>query len=128
MSAARIDSAGRAYPLDGKSGPRQVVSSEDVTDPVKLAETLTRMLADVAGLTRAFVPSRVDFEDMTVLAAGGTLTLHHGYGGRVRWMLIGCSVNITSIAETAATTADDLVLSVTSSANGVATFRVEATG
>ena len=84
MSTARVDSAGKVFPLDGRAAPEEVVTEADVQDPAKLARLLGRLLKDTATLRRARVPKCIDFEDQAALTAGNTLTLQHNFNGRVR--------------------------------------------
>jgi hypothetical protein len=126
MTAARIDSAGTVRQLDGRAEPDEVVTVEDVADPAKVARLLGKLLADVAAGHRRFAPTRVDFEDVAVSSSGADVSLQHNLGGRVRWYLVGSTVNVTSLYEATSTTDDTLVLNVTSASNGYASFRVEA--
>lgn len=124
--AALVDSDGNARPLDGKAPARATFTAEDAKDPEKVARLIAGLLDDVAELRRRYAPRWVDFEDVAVSSGGSTLTLEHGFGGRVRWWIVDCSSNVTVASKSTATTDDTLVLSMTTAADGTATIRVEA--
>ncbi len=130
VSAARFSGDGKVTQLDARAGAREVVTESDVQDPSKLAKLLTRILADVASLTRAWRPARLDFEDVAVSTAGAAVPLQHNMNGRVRWWVVGwqCTTNVAPILreDTTNTTASTLVL--LSYVAGTATIRVEAAG
>ncbi len=129
MSAAKI-TATKAVVLDGKADAPEVVTTDDVQDPEKLARGLQRMARDLAALRRRFNPQRIDFEDVVVPAAGASFSLEHRFGGRVRWWVVGWqafgSVVPLLREDKASTTSSTLVL--ISNAAGTATIRVENAG
>lgn len=128
MSASRIDSAGKVTRLDGKADPEEVVTEADVKDPAKLAKMLARVLATVAGLRRSFVAKRVDFEELTVLSAGNTVSVQHNFNGNVRWWVIDGTTFVFAKRNTTLTTATTLALDVSGSVNGTFSLRVEHVG
>ncbi len=128
MSAARIDSSGAVAILDGMADPDEIITEDDVQDAKKLARYLARCLKQTAELQRRANPRRIDFEDVTVSTAGAVVSLEHGFGGRVRWWVVGWqSAAVTApylVESTTATTDRTLVLR--SYVAGAATIRVEA--
>lgn len=126
-SNARVTSDGKVAQLDGRASAAEVVTEQDVQEPAKLSRLLVRLLTDVAALKRRFAPRRFDFEDVPVLAAGGTVQLQHNFGGRVRWWVVDCTSS-TKAWLNAATTADTLVVNLTGTSDGTATIRVESAG
>jgi hypothetical protein len=129
VSAARIESDGKVRQLDGKAEPAEVFNEEDAKDSAKVARQMARLLREVAALRRQYVTRRIDFEDVTVGSGGASVTLEHGFGGRVVWWVVdwadvgGVSHNF---AKSPATTDNTLVLY--SYISGTATIRVEAAG
>lgn len=125
--SARIESDGAVVQLDGRTEPDEVVTPEDAADTSKLARLLARVLKDIATLKRRWAPQFIDFEDVVVSTAGASVTLAHGFGGRVRWHLVGWQSSGTSAPvlkeDTTNTTATTLVL--LSYVAGTATVRVE---
>lgn len=130
MSKARIEADGKVVALDGRSEPDEVVTEDDAKDPGKVARLLARLLKDVASLKRLRAPRFIDFEDIVVGAAGAIVQVEHGFGGRVRWWLVGWQPVGTVAAilkeDAAKTTTKTLVLA--SYVAGVATIRVESAG
>lgn len=91
MSAAKIDPSSRITQLDGKGAPEEQITEEYVKDPPKLSRLLTRMLAVLTPLSRAWSPRRIDFEDVVSTGTSGSpqsLSFSHKFGGRVRWWLV----------------------------------------
>ena len=121
MSASLIDSDGNARQLDGNAPARSAFTAEDAKDPEKAARVIAGLLDDVAELRRRYAPRWVDFEDRD---ASATITLEHGFGGRVRWWVCGRSA-ATSLVESSSTTSDTLVLTP-GTGGGLVTIRVES--
>ncbi len=129
MSAAKVDKDGTITQLGPKAGPDEVVSAEDVQDPVKLSKLLTKVLAAQAKQRRDWVPRSLDFEDLTCDGAGGVLTLQHNLGGRVRWWVVDWeSVGAVTPILIAAPGTDESTLTLASYSAGIATIRVEEAG
>jgi hypothetical protein len=130
MSTAKVDSDGLVTVLDGRAEPEDVVTEEDVKDTAKLARILARLLSSVAILRRRFAPRRIDFEDVTVSTAGASVSLQHGFPGRVRWYVCGWQ----SAASTApylredTDNSTDQVLVLLSYVAGTVCVRVEEAG
>lgn len=114
MSAAKVTSSGAVAVLDQRAEPDGVTTEADVKDPTKLARLLTATRATLALLRRRWAPRRIDFEDVTVGTSGLAVRLEHGFGGRVRWWVVGLvSTSGTDAAlkeDTTNTTKDTLVL------------------
>lgn len=128
MSSARIDSAGKVTTLDGKAEPDEVITEADVQDPAKLARRLGAMAKDLAMLRRAWAPRRLDFDEQTITAAGNTISLEHGFGGRVRWWVVSSTTESLAGENATLTTANTLVLNASSLVDGTCTIRVEEAG
>ncbi len=128
MSAARIASDGKVTRLGSRAGAPDVTTEDDVKDPAMLAKLLGRMRADLADLKRRYEPRRLDFEDQPMLSGvGNTISLAHGFGGRVRFWLLD-STSQGGAWLNAATTKDTLVLDVAGTSDGTCTVRVEEAG
>lgn len=120
MSSAKIDSSGKVTQLDGKGAPEEQITEEYVQDPPKLSRLLTRILAVLTPLSRAWSPRRIDFEDVVSTGTSGSpqsLSFSHKFGGRVRWWVVDQSSSGTVtlplvLKDTAKTTADILYLNV----------------
>lgn len=128
--AARVDKAGNVYQLDRPAEPDERVTEEDVQDADKLSRLLMRVLKDVAGIKRRFIPRRIDFEDRAVVA-GTPLRLPHGLNARVRWWVVDwipTSPTDSPVFERNATdtTVNTLVLDVGNP--GTVTIRLEVAG
>ena len=127
MSAAKINGT-TVTQLDGKAGPDEAVTENDVKDAAKLAKMLARVLATLAGLRRAWAPTTVDFEDVAVTTGGATVPFQHNFNGRVRWWVVGWQSAASTAPylreDTTLTTASTLVLK--SYVAGTVTIRVEA--
>lgn len=118
--------SGKSRSLDGSNAPDEVVKASDVTDPMKLARLLMRMLKALAALKRTFSPRRTDFEDLAVDATGAKLfRLPHYFGARVRWWVIDASA-APALAKDPSTDANTLVL--TSTVACTVSVRVEEAG
>ncbi len=130
MSAARIDSNRKVWPLDGKSQPDQVVTEEDARDPAKVARLLGGLLNDVAGQKRQFTARRIDYEDQSAGGSGEAITLQHNFGGRVRWWVVDWTSGSAAapILIKSATDTTDATLVLYSYQAGTVTIRVEAAG
>lgn len=129
MSAARIDSAGKVWNLDGRVEPDENITELDVQDPAKLSKLLGRVLASQATLRRNFVPRRLDFEDVAVGTLAAAVPLQHGLNGRVRWWIVDWTSSGTAapvLRRGAATDSNTLVLE--SYVAGTATIRIEEAG
>jgi hypothetical protein len=113
--------------LDRSAQPDELVTEDDASDAPKLARLLGRVLKDVASLKRRWVPRRIDFEDRVCGTAGATLSLRHGFTGRVRWYVIGWS-GATAAPALAESTTSDSTLVLQSYVAGTATIRVEEAG
>lgn len=128
MSAARIDSAGNVTPLDGKAGARAVLTAEDAKDADKMARLVAGLLDDVAELRRRHAPRRIDFEDITT-TSGGTVRLHHGFGGPVVWWLVDYQIiggAAAPVVQRDTTNSDSDTLVLLTYSTGITTIRVEA--
>lgn len=81
--------AKRNIPLAARK-PR--VTSEDVADPGRLAEMLTRMRETQDEVTYGFrsspFASTILFQDVAVSTAGATVSLRHGLGRRAFWIVV----------------------------------------
>ena len=96
-SAARVDASGKMIPLGPRAQADQTITEADVTDTAKLTRLLVKLLADVALLRRRWAPRRIDFEDISGRSnSGGVVMLAHGFGGRVRWWVVGWSSGSTT--------------------------------
>lgn len=129
MSAAKVNGT-KVTILDGRADPAEIVTEQDVQDASKLARGLGRVARDLAGLLRRFNPSRVDFEDVAVGAAGASVTLEHRFSGRVRWWLVGWQATGTTapILKEDTTNSTSSALVLLSYVAGTACIRVEAAG
>ncbi len=126
-SAVRVDSAGVVTQLGAKATPDEIVTQDDVKEPVKLAKMLTRIISLLSALRRIWVPRTIDFEDVAVPGGGGLVTLQHNFGGRVRWWVVDVFGSSTFLLQrNAATTSDTLVLS--SNQSNTLTIRVQEAG
>ena len=135
MPASIIGADGKPRQLDAKAEPDEQVTEEDVQQPAKLARLLTRLLAVIAKLLRAWNPRRIDFENIAI-APDTTYRFTHKFGGRARWWLV--SWKPTSFASnwypfllenpSNPSTNDVLILTASSVTDGVASIRVEEAG
>lgn len=131
MSAAKVTSAGAVSRQDARAEPDENVTADDAADTAKLARMLTRLLATVARLQRAFAPRRIDFEDVAVSTAGAQVPLAHNFNGRVRWWICGWQSTGTSapiLRESSSTVTDANTLYLQSYVAGTACIRVEEAG
>ena len=99
------------------------ITEESATDPRKLSQVITRLLATVRGLERI---QRKPFQDFAITPAGsGTISDNHRFGGDVRWYLVDWTgAGAPNLRRSASTTANVLVLD--SGAAGTGILRVEA--
>ncbi len=129
MSAAKVASDGTITQLGPKAGADEVVSAEDVQDPVKLSKLATRLLATQAKLRQEWAPRRLDYEDVPCDGAGGAITLQHNLTGRVRWWVVDwTSSGAVSPTLITGVETDSATLVLYSYAAGTATIRVEESG
>jgi hypothetical protein len=120
MSAAKITSDAKVTQLDQKSAAEEQVTPQDAGDTIKLAKLLTRILATVTRLARAWNPKRIDFEDQVSTgtdASPQSISFNHSFGGRVRWWIVdaystGSIVLPLVLKDNTLTTANTLVLNV----------------
>jgi hypothetical protein len=114
--------------LDKLPEPDEVITPEDVQDVDRVARLFARILRDIARLTRAWKPRRVDYEDRSVDSTGTTkYRLEHRFGGRVRWWPVGWSgAAAPALSEHADSDTNTLVLTSTSA--GTVTIRIEEAG
>ncbi len=129
--AAKVAVDGKVTTLGPRPSPNAVVTTEDVKDPTKLAALLGWIVGVLSTLMARWYPRRIDFEDVTVGGAGATVTLEHGFGGRVRWWVVdwidsGGGGTAYTLNKSTASTTNTLVL--TSFTLGLATIRVEESG
>jgi hypothetical protein len=87
VTAAVVDSAGNITPVGGKVANRQRITAEDVKDPAKLAEILTRIQADTESNTKGQRRPYIVFHDVTI-TAGSTYQFQHNFTGRVHWWVV----------------------------------------
>ncbi len=130
--SANIANDGKVTSLDGAATTDEVITAEDAKDSAKLARLLGRLLKDNAEARRRFTPRRLDFVDIAIGGSATSVSLAHGFGGRVRWWVVGwqsASVDPPYLREdTTATTANELVLLAYSAVVGTACIRVEQAG
>lgn len=130
MSAARVTSAGKVYPLDGRTEPDEVVTAEDAQDSSKVARLLCRLLKEIATLKRQWAPRRIDFEGVVCGTIGqSTAVLQHGFGSAVRWWVVGWTgaTGVAALVELASGTTSTTIQFQSYTA-GTATIRVEEAG
>lgn len=124
---ARIDSSGTVITLASQAGLDEVVSAEDVKDPAKLAQILTRILKAQSEIRRRQQPRWIDFEDVAVTNAGTVLyRFEHGFGGRVRWWPVNWTSALNDwlyLVEDSTTDENTLVLR--SFSGGTVTVRIQ---
>lgn len=131
MSSAKVDSAGTIKMLDGRGEPDEVITEKDVQDPPKLARLLGTTLNAIAQLRRQWVPRRIDFEGIATGTIGATtVPMEHGFGGAIRWWVVGwvSSGGSGPSLEEATAVSTDTTLRLYSYAAGTATIRIEEAG
>ncbi len=106
--------------------PRRERISEDlVTNPIRLADMLERIVQAIESLARVAPKPRIIYEDVTC-TSGTDVRLAHNFKGRVRWWLIdwagSAAPNLRK--DTTNTTSTTLVLDC--GQTGTATICVEA--
>lgn len=126
--SAKVPKNGPTQQLDTRPEPEEQVTEEQVQDPSRLARFLMTLLRDVATLKRRFIPTFIDFEDITVDATGLTrYRFSHNFGGRVRWYVIDWAGG-AGPAMLFDGTSDDNTLVLVSVSAGIASIRVEKAG
>lgn len=126
--SANIPLNGPAAQLDGRADPDENVTPEDAKDADRVSRLLSRILRDLARITRLWRPRRLDFEGRVVLGDGTTkYRYEHRFGGRVRfWPVEWVGAAAPNLRKDDASTLDTLVLTSTSA--GTMTLRVEESG
>lgn len=126
--SAIVPAHGDIRQLDRHAEPDEQVTPADVQDPERVSRLLMRILRDLAALKRRWWPLRVDVEDREVDATGTTKYRYpHGFGGRVRWWVVGWSGAAgPQLAEHDDT--DDMTLVLVSYVAGTVTLRIEEAG
>jgi len=89
MTTSKINSLGRAIPLEARRLPDRGVTEEDVQDPKRLARLLTQVVGDSADAKGRHNPRAVYFDDVSLVGDGTEIRLTHGFGTRARWVLLG---------------------------------------
>lgn len=130
MTTAIATTNGKVRQLDRPAQPDELVTEEDASSALKLSKLLVRLLRHVALLRRRFSPAVIVYEDIPTSTLGAKVTLEHGFGGRVRWSVVGWQSSGTTAVnlkeDTTSTDADTLVL--LSYTAGTACIRVEEAG
>lgn len=98
VGAAKVTATGKVVQLNAKAEPDSIVTEADAQSPRLLAKLLTGILAELARLRRRYAPRHIDFEDLAIASGGKTLSLHHGFNGRVRWWLVDVEITGSSAA------------------------------
>lgn len=105
-------------------------SPDDLKDPEKAAEVVTRLASRLATVEGQLPPDSVEFD--VTCPAGGTVTIQHGFTGPVRWYVTSWRRNtnagtysLTELVDSSQT-AIPKTLKLYSKVSGQAVIRVEA--
>lgn len=126
-SVTIVPAAGKPRSLVSDSDPGEQITETQVTSARELSRVLMRMLRWLTRLVNLPLFSRIDFEDVTFGSDDSVrYRFDHGFGGRVRWWVVGTNAQAVLAEDTSLSSDDTLVL--ISYAAATATLRVEEVG